>query len=137
MPEMMLKISDLHAGYGKIQILSGVNLEAEPDRITAVLGGNGTGKSTLLKAISGLIKPWQGTIEFNGERIDGMRPDKIVRLLSIPSYFTGRRTFFCTACVRPALRRIRRATVPIVPSASLEYVHRASAPGETTNGFDV
>lgn len=80
MPEPMLKIGDLHAGYGKIQILSGVNLEAEPDRITAVLGGNGTGKSTLLKAISGLIKPWQGTIEFNGERIDGLRPDKIVRL---------------------------------------------------------
>ena len=76
----MLKISDLHAGYGKIQILSGVNLEAEPDRITAVLGGNGTGKSTLLKAVSGLIRPWQGTIEFDGERIDGMRPDKIVRL---------------------------------------------------------
>ena len=66
----MLKISDLHAGYGKIQILSGVNLEAEPDRITAVLGGNGTGKSTLLKAVSGLIRPWQGTIEFDGERID-------------------------------------------------------------------
>ena len=63
--------------------------------------------------------------------------DFLLEVLSIPSYFTGRRTFFCTACVRPALRRIRRATVPIVPSASLEYVHRASAPGETTNGFDV
>ena len=80
MAEQMLKISDLHAGYGNIRILSGVNLEAEPDRITAVLGGNGTGKSTLLKAISGLITPWQGTIEFNGDRINGMRPDKIVRM---------------------------------------------------------
>jgi branched-chain amino acid transport system ATP-binding protein len=76
----MLTVSGLHAGYGKIQILSGVNLKADPGKITAVLGGNGTGKSTLLKAISGLITPWRGTIEFNGERIDGMRPDKIVRL---------------------------------------------------------
>ena len=76
----MLKITGLHAGYGKIQILSGVNLEAEAGKITAVLRGNGTGKSTLLKAISGLITPWQGTIEFDGERIDGMRADKIVRL---------------------------------------------------------
>jgi branched-chain amino acid transport system ATP-binding protein len=76
----MLKVSNLQAGYGKIQILSGLTMEAEREQITAVLGGNGTGKSTLLKAISGLIKPWQGTIEFDGERIDGMRPDKIVRL---------------------------------------------------------
>ena len=76
----MLKISNLHAGYGKIQILSGINMEAKPGQITALLGGNGTGKSTLLKAISGLITPWQGTIEFDGERISGMRPDKIVRL---------------------------------------------------------
>ena len=76
----MLKVSNLQAGYGKIQILSGLTMEAEREQITAVLGGNGTGKSTLLRAISGLIKPWQGTIEFDGERIDGMRPDKIVRL---------------------------------------------------------
>ena len=71
----MLKINNLHAGYGKIQILSGINMEAKPGQITALLGGNGTGKSTLLKAISGLITPWQGTIEFDGERISGMRPD--------------------------------------------------------------
>ena len=76
----MLKICNLHAGYGKIQILAGVNMEAKPGQITALLGGNGTGKSTLLKAISGLITRWQGTIEFAGERISGMRPDKIVRL---------------------------------------------------------
>ena len=75
----MLKIKDLHAGYGKIQILSGVTLEAEEGQVTAVLGGNGTGKSTLLKAISGLIAPWNGSVEFDGERIEGLRPDKIVR----------------------------------------------------------
>ena len=75
----MLKITDLYAGYGKIQILSGVNLEAEEGQVTAVLGGNGTGKSTLLKAISGLITPWNGSVEFDGERIEGLRPDKIVR----------------------------------------------------------
>ena len=75
----MLKINDLHAGYGKIQILSGVDLEAEQGQVTALLGGNGTGKSTLLKAVSGLISPWKGSVEFGGERIEGMRPDKIVQ----------------------------------------------------------
>ena len=78
-PIDMLKIKDLHAGYGKIQILAGVNLEAEEGQVTAVLGGNGTGKSTLLKAISGLMAPWNGSVEFDGERIEGLRPDKIVR----------------------------------------------------------
>ena len=75
----MLKINDLHAGYGRIQILAGVNLEAEEGQVTALLGGNGTGKSTLLKAVSGLISPWKGYVEFDGERIEGMRPDKIVQ----------------------------------------------------------
>ena len=48
-------------------------------QIVALLGGNGTGKSTLLKATSGLLKPWSGSITFDGERIDGLRPDAIVR----------------------------------------------------------
>ena len=48
-------------------------------KIVALLGGNGTGKSTLLKTISGLVKPWRGSIQFNSEHIDGLRPDRIVR----------------------------------------------------------
>src|SRR5205085_12057170 len=56
-----------------------VSLTVAPGQIVALLGGNGTGKSTMLKALSGLIKPWSGTIVFNGERIDGLRPDLIVR----------------------------------------------------------
>ncbi|MCC7046687.1 MAG: ABC transporter ATP-binding protein [Alphaproteobacteria bacterium] len=75
----MLKIDKLEAGYGSVQILNGVSLGVGRGQMVALLGGNGTGKSTLLKAISGLIKPWRGSITFDGERIDGMRPDLIVR----------------------------------------------------------
>jgi branched-chain amino acid transport system ATP-binding protein len=75
----VLKISDLKAGYGAIQILHGVNLSVATGKIVTVLGGNGTGKSTLLKVISGLVKPTDGKIEFDGEEIQGLRPDKIVR----------------------------------------------------------
>jgi branched-chain amino acid transport system ATP-binding protein len=75
----MLEIRDLVGGYGSVQILNGASLSVETGQIAALLGGNGTGKSTLLKATSGLLKPWRGTITFDGTRIDGMRPDTIVR----------------------------------------------------------
>jgi branched-chain amino acid transport system ATP-binding protein len=75
----VLQIDGLVGGYGSVQILYGATLKVERGRIVALLGGNGTGKSTLLKSVSGLIKPWQGTIHFDGERIDGLRPHLIVR----------------------------------------------------------
>ncbi len=75
----MLKVEGVEAGYGKVQILNGVTLKVKRGQIVALLGGNGTGKSTLLKAISALIRPWTGTITFDGERIDGLRPHQIVR----------------------------------------------------------
>lgn len=75
----MLEIRDLTGGYGSVQILNGASLKVERGQIAALLGGNGTGKSTLLKATSGLIRPWGGAIVFDGARIDGMRPDAIVR----------------------------------------------------------
>jgi branched-chain amino acid transport system ATP-binding protein len=75
----MLEISDLVGGYGNVQILNGASLRVARGQIVALLGGNGTGKSTLLKATSGLIRPWSGTITFDGARIDGLRPDAIVK----------------------------------------------------------
>src|SRR5205809_1097060 len=75
----MLQLDGIEAGYGNVQILNGVSLAVERGQIVALLGGNGTGKSTLLKTISGLLAPWRGAIRFDGERIDGLRPDRIVR----------------------------------------------------------
>ena len=75
----MLDIRDLTGGYGAVQILNGASLKVEKGQIVALLGGNGTGKSTLLKATSGLIRPWAGSITFDGARIEGLAPDAIVR----------------------------------------------------------
>ena len=75
----MLEVKDVVGGYGSLQILNGASLKVGRGQIIALLGGNATGKSTLLKTISVLIKPWSDSIEFEGARIDGLRPDRIVR----------------------------------------------------------
>ena len=74
----MLKINGLISGYGSVQILNGANMKVDAQSIVALLGGNGTGKSTILKACSGLIRSWSGNISFNGEEIHNSPPHKIV-----------------------------------------------------------
>ena len=74
----MLKIDGLVSGYGSVQILNGANMKVDAQSIVALLGGNGTGKSTILKACSGLIRSWRGSISFNGEEIQNNPPHKIV-----------------------------------------------------------
>ena len=74
----MLKIDGLVSGYGSVQILNGANMKVDAQSIVALLGGNGTGKSTILKACSGLIRSWSGSINFDGEDIRNNPPHKIV-----------------------------------------------------------
>ena len=74
----MLKVNQLVSGYGTVQILNGANMKVDTQSIVALLGGNGTGKSTILKAASGLIRSWKGTIEFNNEQIQNLPAHEIV-----------------------------------------------------------
>ena len=74
----MLKVNQLVSGYGTVQILNGANMKVDKQSVVALLGGNGTGKSTILKAASGLIGSWKGTIEFNNEQIQNLPPHEIV-----------------------------------------------------------
>lgn len=75
----MLKVSDLEVSFGDFQVLWGVSITVARGEIVAILGPNGAGKSTVLNAISGLRPPKAGRIELNGERIDGLPPQLIVR----------------------------------------------------------
>src|SRR5438093_275770 len=70
--DSLLKVDHVFAGYGKLQILSDVSLEASPNEITVIVGPNGSGKSTLLKTIAGLTKVYSGQITFanNGRTLD-------------------------------------------------------------------
>ena len=74
----MLKISDLRTGYNGGEIVHGISLEVPDNQIVAIVGGNGAGKSTLIKAITGLIPLTSGTAEYNGEKLNGLSPDKIM-----------------------------------------------------------
>ena len=76
----MLQVNDVHAGYGNLKILRGVNMSISDGGIVTLLGGNGTGKSTLLKAISGLIPLMKGQITFDGVDISKLKPHERVRL---------------------------------------------------------
>ena len=74
----LLKLSHVDTCYGPIQILQDINVEIHQGEIACLLGGNASGKSTTLKAILGLVKPAQGTIEFRGERIEGLPTGHVV-----------------------------------------------------------
>ena len=88
----MLKVQDLHVYYGAIHAVKGVSLEVADGEIVTLIGANGAGKSTVLNTISGLLKPKSGTVEFMGEMIGSMPPNKVVQhgLVQCPE---GRRIF--------------------------------------------
>ncbi len=75
----MLKVRGLQTFYGDLQALHGVTLEVREGEIVSVIGSNGAGKTTTLMTISGVLRPRRGEIEFDGRRIDSLKPAEIVR----------------------------------------------------------
>ncbi len=81
---------DVH--YDKVHALADVSLEVDAGDIVAVVGANGAGKSTMLRAITGLVRPSGGEIHLEGRRVDGLRPDELARL-GIAMVPEGRRVY--------------------------------------------
>jgi branched-chain amino acid transport system ATP-binding protein len=75
----VLELRNVDAGYGKVKALHGISLCVLPGEVVALIGANGAGKSTTLRAISGLLTPTAGDIVFDGASVAGHRPDLIVR----------------------------------------------------------
>jgi branched-chain amino acid transport system ATP-binding protein len=76
----LLRLSGVETGYGAIPVLKGVDLEVQAGEIVALLGSNGSGKTTTINAISGVIPIWGGRVEYNDRRVDGLHPAAIVKL---------------------------------------------------------
>ncbi|MBV8579500.1 MAG: ABC transporter ATP-binding protein [Candidatus Eremiobacteraeota bacterium] len=87
-----LVVEALSAGYGDTQVLWDVTLRIDPGEIVALIGSNCAGKSTLLGAISGVVKTWSGSVCYGDQTLTGLEPDRIVRagVLQVPQ---GRRLF--------------------------------------------
>ncbi|MEB0140970.1 MULTISPECIES: ABC transporter ATP-binding protein [unclassified Undibacterium] len=88
----MLSISNLHAAYGKVQVLHGISIEVPKGKVVTLIGSNGAGKTTTMRAISGMLKPKEGTVRLAGNDITGLDSHRIARagLAHSPE---GRRVF--------------------------------------------
>jgi len=75
----MLRIQDIETYYGKLHVLKGVSLNVGRHEIISLLGGNGSGKSTTLKSVIGMVPPAKGIIEFENQEINGFPPEKIIK----------------------------------------------------------
>ena len=82
----LLSVSDLRTAYGAIQAVDGVSLEVPAGSVVTLIGANGAGKSTTLNTISGLLRPWGGSVVFDGLNITGWRADRVAArgLLQVP-----------------------------------------------------
>ncbi|MBT6093439.1 MAG: ABC transporter ATP-binding protein [Rhodospirillaceae bacterium] len=88
----LLKLNALEASYGAVRALQGITIDVPEGAIVALLGANGAGKSSTLKAISGMVKPTAGNIEFAGQSLNGKTPNQIVRM-GIAHVPEGRKIF--------------------------------------------
>lgn len=88
----MLEVRDLQVHYGTVEAVKGVSFQIEAGEIISLIGANGAGKSTILRALSGLVRPSSGTIEFQGTSLVGLSTHQIIRL-GIGHVPEGRRLF--------------------------------------------
>ena len=109
----MLSVEGLHAHYGRAHILADVALEVAAGEVMVLLGRNGAGKSTTMKAIMGLVRPSAGRVAFEGRDIAGMEPFEIARLGL--GYVPEERRIFTELTVMENLEVGRRAAPPGVP----------------------
>lgn len=88
----LLEIRDVASGYGEVQILWGVDLVLEEGQLTSLVGANGAGKTTMLRTVMGLLKPWEGTIRFRGQNVSHL-PAHVKAELGLVLVPEGRQLF--------------------------------------------
>jgi branched-chain amino acid transport system ATP-binding protein len=121
----LLELRDVRAGYGRIEVLHGIDLAVPAGSVVAVLGPNGAGKTTTLRAISGTLPLTSGTIRLDGRRIDGRRPSAIARrgVTLVPEG----RGVFSGLTVHENLRIAHRSAAPGLGGTWDEYLAKIVA----------
>ena len=126
MSEPILKVSNIETYYGPIAAIRGVSFDVPRGGIVTILGANGAGKSTVLKTIFGLTDPRKGSVTFEGRKVQGMDPDKVMRL-GISLVPEGREVFpflsvrenLDMGAIRAAMSTARHMTSPLCSNISL------------------
>jgi|UniRef100_A0A7C3SMS7 branched-chain amino acid transport system ATP-binding protein len=88
----MLTLKSIQTGYGRLPVLKGISLHVRPGEVVTLIGGNGAGKSTTLRAIAGLLPLWRGSLVFDGHDLTRLPPEQIVSL-GLALVPEGRRVF--------------------------------------------
>ena len=88
----MLNVENLSAGYGSMKVLWDLSFHVDDGEVVSILGGNGAGKTTIVRALTGLIKPWSGSVQFDGQELAGKNSTKILEagVVQVPE---GRQLF--------------------------------------------
>jgi branched-chain amino acid transport system ATP-binding protein len=117
----MLEARALSAGYGRARVLYEIGFEARAGEVVALLGRNGAGKSTTLKALMGLVPSWSGEVRFDGRRIDRLAPYEIARLGL--GYVPEDRRIFTDLTVAENVEVGRQPPLPAAPSWSEDRLY--------------
>ena len=117
----MLQLENLHAGYGKCRVLHGVSMDVKPGEIVCLLGRNGSGRSTTLKTVMGLL-PGQGLVQWRGQELLGKKPFEIA--LCGLGYVPEGRDIFPTLSVRNNLLLGEKRRTRKMPRWSIEDMYR-------------
>jgi branched-chain amino acid transport system ATP-binding protein len=88
----MLQITNLHAGYGKVEVLHGISLQVPKGQVVTLIGSNGAGKTTTMRAVCGMIAPTQGQVLLGGKDVTGFEPYRVAKL-GLAHSPEGRRVF--------------------------------------------
>lgn len=141
MSKSLLNVSGLVSGYGAVVAVQGIDLAAEPGQVTAVVGSNGAGKSTTLRAIAGLLQARSGEIHFDGEDVTGLSADQRVDrgIVLVPE---GRLIFaqmsveenLRIGAFAPRARSLRADTMANVYDLFPRLAERRRQPGGTLSG---
>ncbi len=120
----MLRVENLHVFYGAIHALQGVSFHVEKGEIVTLIGANGAGKSTILRTLSGILRPSEGTIKLNGEEISAVPAERIVTrgMSHVPE---GRRIFAPLTVKENIMMGAYTRTDPAEIQASLERAYRS------------